>query len=71
MGTTDMMEQVIAETGRIVDGITPDQLGNATPCTEWSVRDVINHITGGSLMFAECVEQGRHSRRAARPAHGR
>jgi uncharacterized protein (TIGR03086 family) len=52
------MRAVIAETGKVVDGIGPDQLGNATPCTEWSVRDVINHITGGSTMFAVCVEQG-------------
>jgi uncharacterized protein (TIGR03086 family) len=58
MGTTDTMTQVIAETGRIVDGITPDQLDNPTGCTEWSVRDVINHITGGSTMFAVCVEEG-------------
>jgi uncharacterized protein (TIGR03086 family) len=58
MGTTDTMTQVIAETGRIVDGITPDQLDQPTLCTEWSVRDVINHITGGSTMFAVCVEDG-------------
>src|SRR5262249_13260542 len=24
----------------------------------WDVRAVINHITGGATMFAECVEQG-------------
>jgi uncharacterized protein (TIGR03086 family) len=58
MGTTDPMKQVIAETTRVVDGISPDQLGNPTGCTEWSVRDILNHITGGSLMFAECVEDG-------------
>jgi uncharacterized protein (TIGR03086 family) len=52
------MTQVIAETTRIVDGITPDQLGNPTGCTEWNVRDVINHVVGGSTMFAVCVEEG-------------
>lgn len=58
MGTTDTMEQVVAEMGRIVDGISPDQLDRPTLCTEWSVRDVINHVTAGSTMFAECVENG-------------
>ena len=24
--------------------IKPDQWGNATPCSEWSVRDLVNHI---------------------------
>lgn len=58
MGETDTIKQVVAELQRVVDGVQPDQLDNPTGCTEWSVRDVVNHITGGSIMFAECVEQG-------------
>lgn len=58
MGETDTIKQVVGELQRVVDGVQPDQLGNATGCTEWSVKDILNHITGGSLMFAECVEQG-------------
>ena len=58
MGETDTIKQVVAELQRVVDGVQPDQLSNATGCTEWSVRDILNHITGGSIMFAECVEQG-------------
>lgn len=58
MGETDSIKQVVAELQRVVDGVQPDQLGNATGCTEWTVKDILNHITGGSLMFAECVEQG-------------
>ncbi|MFQ6029215.1 MAG: TIGR03086 family metal-binding protein [Dehalococcoidia bacterium] len=27
----------------ILSGIGPEQLGNATPCSEWSVQNVINH----------------------------
>lgn len=58
MSATDTMRQVIAETERIVDGISPDQLDNPTLCTDWTVRDIINHVTGGSTMFAVCVEEG-------------
>ena len=58
MGATETMRQVIAETSRIVEGISPDQLDNPTGCTEWTVRDILNHVTGGSIMFAECVEDG-------------
>lgn len=58
MGETDTIKQVVAELQRVVDGVQPDQLGNPTGCTEWSVRDIVNHVTGGSIMFAECVEQG-------------
>ena len=46
------------EFGRLVDGTAPDQLGDTTPCTEFTVKDVINHVTGGALMFAVGLEQG-------------
>ncbi|HEV3227661.1 MAG TPA: TIGR03086 family metal-binding protein [Acidimicrobiales bacterium] len=58
MDVLPMMERVLDRAGEVVDGVKPDQLTNSTPCTEWSVRDVINHITGGATMFSVCVEQG-------------
>ena len=51
-------ERVIDRTNEVVDRVEPDQLSNPTPCTDWDVRAVINHVTGGATMFAECVEQG-------------
>jgi len=56
--TVELLQRVVDETTRIVDNVTPEQLGNDTPCTEWSVRDVMNHITGGATMFAISAEQG-------------
>jgi uncharacterized protein (TIGR03086 family) len=58
MDTVALMKQVVLSTDEVVRGTTPDQLGNPSPCSEWTVRDVINHITGGSTMFAVCVEEG-------------
>jgi uncharacterized protein (TIGR03086 family) len=52
------MERVLDRAGAVVDKVKPDQLGNSTPCTEWTVRDVMNHVVGGATMFAECVESG-------------
>jgi uncharacterized protein (TIGR03086 family) len=52
------MSKVLDETNRIVGGITPDQLDNPSPCAEWTVRDVLNHVTGGATMFAVCVRDG-------------
>jgi uncharacterized protein (TIGR03086 family) len=52
------MTKVIDETKKVVGNVAPDQLGSPTPCAEWDVRALINHITGGSLMFAEAVEHG-------------
>ncbi|HXX91893.1 MAG TPA: TIGR03086 family metal-binding protein [Acidimicrobiales bacterium] len=58
MDNVALMKQVIASTDKVVKGTEPSQLGLPSPCTEWTVRDVINHITGGSTMFAVCVEEG-------------
>jgi uncharacterized protein (TIGR03086 family) len=58
MDSVATLQRVIDESKRLVNGVTPDQLGNKTPCTEWTVRDIINHITGGATMFAVSAEQG-------------
>ena len=58
MDVLTTMQQVLDCTDQVVDKVDAGQLGNATPCTEWTVRDVINHVTGGATMFAECVEHG-------------
>jgi uncharacterized protein (TIGR03086 family) len=52
------MRRVIEVTGNVVDNIEPDQLDNPSPCEAWTVRDVLNHITGGAEMFALCVRDG-------------
>lgn len=36
----------------LVEGTQDDQLQNATPCSEWNVRDLLNHVIGGGHMFA-------------------
>src|SRR2546423_1725998 len=56
MDQVAVMKRVVEQTGAVVDGIREDQLGNATGCSEWTVRDIVNHITGGATMFSECVE---------------
>lgn len=52
------MDRVLDRTGEVIDKVDDSQLSNPTPCTDWTVRDVVNHITGGATMFAECVEKG-------------
>ena len=58
MNSVELMTQVIASTDKVVKATTASQLDLQSPCSEWTVRDVINHITGGATMFAVCVEEG-------------
>lgn len=53
-----LLQRVVDETTRVVDQLTDDQMVQPSPCEGWTVRDVVNHITGGSTMFALSVEQG-------------
>ena len=36
--------------------ISADQWGRATPCTEWTVRDLVNHVTGEDLWTVPLVQ---------------
>ncbi len=43
-----MLERAVAAVGTIVAGVRPDQMAAATPCTDWSVRDVVDHMVKGN-----------------------
>jgi len=52
------LDEVGNEFGRLVAGTRADQLGDTTPCTEFDVRGVINHVTAGANMFGAAFESG-------------
>jgi uncharacterized protein (TIGR03086 family) len=58
METVATLQRVIDEASRLIEGLEPADLTKQTPCTEWTVRDLLNHITGGATMFAMSAEQG-------------
>lgn len=58
MDSVALLQRTVDETTRLVDNLSPNELGNDTPCTEWTIRDLINHMTGGATMFAISAEQG-------------
>ena len=39
----------------VMSAVTPDRYAEATPCTEWDVRTLANHLVGGTWMFAGAV----------------
>ncbi|MBV9516374.1 MAG: TIGR03086 family protein [Mycobacteriaceae bacterium] len=32
----------------VLDNVTPDQLGEPTPCSQWTIRDLIMHVVSGN-----------------------
>src|SRR5215213_435876 len=35
-----------------VNAVGPDRWDAPTPCADWTVRDLVNHLVGGNLLFA-------------------
>jgi uncharacterized protein (TIGR03086 family) len=54
----DQLSNAVAETGRLVSGIADDQWNNATPCTEWDVRDLVGHLVDGSRRLVDVLAAG-------------
>jgi uncharacterized protein (TIGR03086 family) len=61
----DGLARASAFTGDLIGRIAADQWAAPTPCTEWSVRDVINHLVGMNLVFVAMFEESPMPARGA------
>ena len=59
MNELQLLRRVVDETTRVIETVPEGAMTNPSPCEGWTVRDVVNHITGGATMFALSVEQGK------------
>jgi uncharacterized protein (TIGR03086 family) len=53
-----MLQRVVDTTTDMIGNTSAQQLSNPTLCTEWTVKDLINHMVTGATMFAISAEQG-------------
>jgi len=58
MENAELLQRVVDEANRVIDGVTPDQLDAQTPCDDWKVRDLLHHVVAGGQMFAIAAEDG-------------
>ncbi len=54
----DRLATALPLTGRLVEAIPPEQWQLPTPCPEWTVRDVMNHLVFGHRRFAAALSGG-------------
>ena len=62
----EAFDRAVASTAGIVKTVRPDQAGAPTPCTEWDVRDLLNHIIG-TLWLSEALLSDRAARHPMAP----
>lgn len=48
----DQIERAVDMTAVIVAGIAADQWDRPTPCADWDVHTLLNHVVGGMRIFA-------------------
>ena len=51
----DQLARTFSATGRVILGVKPDQLDDPTPCAEWTLRDLVNHVVGGLDTFRKAA----------------
>jgi uncharacterized protein (TIGR03086 family) len=51
MDTLQQLDQLGGPLGAVVAGITPEQLDRPTPCANFTVRGVLEHMVGGATAF--------------------
>jgi uncharacterized protein (TIGR03086 family) len=52
MDGVQQLDELMPMLHALVDGISPDQLGDATPCTNFTVAGVLEHMIAGASAFA-------------------
>jgi uncharacterized protein (TIGR03086 family) len=56
MDVVTTFERVLDTANTVVDRVQPDQLGNLTPCTEWDVRALMQHLVNEQLWVPPLLE---------------
>jgi uncharacterized protein (TIGR03086 family) len=53
----ELYRRATARASEIARRVEPDQLGDPTPCSAWSVQDLLDHLTGGTEYLLAAIEQ--------------
>ena len=49
------LREALDLTGGLVSGVQPEQWSLPTPCTEWDVRQLVDHLVAGNQLFARVL----------------
>ena len=58
MDEMGLLSDVLDKTGGVIAGVGPDQWQQPTPCSEWDVRALVQHILGWMQVFDAAANGG-------------
>ncbi len=64
MSVVDLDRRAALSTAALVDSTSPDQYAAPTPCTDWTVRDLLIHLIAGNVKYVE-IGRGKEWARGA------
>lgn len=64
MNAVDLDRRAAIVTAALVDATPPDQFAAPTPCTDWTVRDLLTHLIAGNVKYIE-IGRGKEWARGA------
>ena len=53
----DQLSIALDAAERVLLAVRDDQWNDPTPCTDWQVRDVVNHMVTGNDLFARIARR--------------
>jgi uncharacterized protein (TIGR03086 family) len=53
-----MLRQAFASSESVLAAVSAGQMDEQTPCAQWKVRDLVNHLVGGTTFFAAAAKTG-------------
>jgi uncharacterized protein (TIGR03086 family) len=61
MANVDQLADALERTGRLIAGIRDDQWHDPTPCSDWDVRTLVNHLIKGNASLVAALGDGEVS----------
>ncbi len=49
------LSRALGVTAQVIDGLGPNHWDAPTPCADWTVRDLVGHLTGGNWLFVSAL----------------
>ena len=50
----EFFEKAVDQVNKVIAGLTQEQLAHPTPCSEWNIQELLNHLIGGAEMVVGC-----------------
>lgn len=60
MREIDLLSAILTKTGDLIAGVTSDQLDRPTPCPDYDVAGLVDHLVGWVQVFAAGADERRY-----------